>query len=532
MARKNVSKSKPARATKKSQQAKNKKKAGDKSVRQSHITLAVLLLILALASGFGVYSYQRYNKLQKAERCLTNIYSSDDELTETPDGQIADGMHYRNLDLAKLSYEEARMILSEQEEEQMRHLSKLKLIYAHPDEELAEDDPGFVELTPYQLGLRLDLGAILQEAKSESSKLLGRRLSLNEHYRVDQSAFEEAFNALVEKVDQEGRDAKATGFNFETAEFIFEDEQAGREMDQAKAKQEILKRLQELDFKRELTLPVNFTAPGRTAEELKPHLGLVASASTPILYYSEGRNKNISVAADRIQGTIVQPGESFSYKESIGAITAENGFVEAGVQDEYGNDDVGMGGGLCQPSTTLYIAAVRAGMRIDVHNFHSQPVSYTPLGTDCMVSDWSDFVFTNTTEYPYAIMSYFDGSTLSFSFYGAKQPDGNTIDLYVELIGETPVEEKPLEEEDPNLAPGETEVKVPPRPVTHVKVYRRYYSASGEVLKSELMYDHSYPGFRGVTKVSKHRETDNTTSPETDELGGPIYAPTAPPQEP
>lgn len=526
---------KDARTTQVGRQAKTKKGKGD-IVRGSRITLTILLIILAAATGFSVYSHQRFKALQRAELCLTDLYCSVDN-QETPEGQIASDMHYRNLPLGGLAYDEARRVLEEQEEDLLAHLGSLKLKYASPDEKLADDDKGYIDLSAYDLGVRLDISGILREAEKESSKILGRNLALGQKLRIDETAFNSAFADIVSQVNQEGRDAKAIDFDFENAKFVFEDEQAGRRLEESKARAEIRKHLDKEDFNATIKLAVDHTPPGKTAEELSANLGLVASASTPIMSYSEARNTNVKLAADRIHGSIINPGESFSFNQTIGSMTEASGYVPAGIQDMYGNDSLGIGGGLCQPSTTLYIAAVRANLRIDVHNFHTQPINYAPLGTDCMVSDWSDFVFTNTTEYPYVITAYFDGATLAFNFYGPANPDNAKIDLYVELVEEIEPEKDPIEEQDDSLPVGTSEVKVPSRPARRVKVYKRYYGPSGEVLREELMFDHTYPAFEGVLRVNKPKdETKASGSDKQDPNNSaptqPQYAPTAPPQEP
>lgn len=497
----------------------NKQQAQSKYARRSKITLVVLIVLLVIALGFSVYAYQRYARLYQLEACLTCLEPAG-EAKAAPEGEIAQGIRYKSADLGGKTYAEAVRTIENSEENLLKNLGSYTFIYS-------DDKDGVLRMTPYDLGLRLDIDAIMEEAIKESRKIFGRKVILNDAFRIDESAFQAGFTKLKEEVNQDGGEARAIDFNFETSEFVFEDEREERKLlGEDKLERQIRDALTKKEFTKEVKLDVKISEAGKTAKELNELLGFVDSASTPIMSYSEARNMNVKLAADRIHGTIINPGESFSFHQTIGPMTQANGFVAAGVQDQYGNDSLGVGGGLCQPSTTLYIAAVRANMRIDVHNFHSTPVNYTPIGTDCMVSDWSDLVFTNTSDYPYVITAYFDGATLSFSFYGPANPDNAKIDLYVEELEQIKLDKEPIEEQNDEIPADTTEVKVAPRPNRHVKVYRNFYGTSGQLLKSELMYDHTYPGFEGVVYVNK-KDADKT-DPSSGEAAEIIYYEEAP----
>lgn len=472
--------------------------------KRSQVTLAVSLVVLVIVIGLSYVAISRYVNMQN---CLTNpaCLFGGGEAEPAPAGEIANNIRYKSVSLGGKTYQQARESLANSEETLLSGLGKLKLYYTDDD---------FVEKTPYELGMRLDIDQILKDAEAESKKLLNRKFVLDDRFRMDPEASNAALDALEEELGQEGGDAKATGFNFETNKFEFEDEKEGRELVKDKSAKLIKEALDAKDYGRKINLEFKRVAPGRTAKELNEHLGFVASATTPIVSYSEARNQNVRVAADRINGTILNPGDTFSFNTTVGKITQENGFALAGVQDADGNDGLGLGGGICQPSTTLYQAAVRANLTIDIHNFHSTPVPYCPIGTDAMVSDWSDLVFTNNSEYPYAIVSRFDGANLSFDFYGPTDPDGGTYDLYVEDLGSYPVKEEPKQVQDDSLQPRETEVRSAPRPNRHVKVYKIYSDAAGNMVSKELMYDHVYPGFAGVIGVN---DPDKSTKPGSTE---------------
>lgn len=149
--------------------------------------------------------------------------------------------------------------------------------------------------------------------------------------------------------------------------------------------------------------------PEITVEQLKSLVTLRATASTKISTTStENRTNNIKRAFQLISGTIIQPGEQFSFNGIVGERSVENGFFEA-VEYAYGEQTMGIGGGVCQASSTIYQAAVAAGMDITHREQHSLEVNYTEFGLDATVY-WSrnrkiDLAFRNTTEAPVYIVA-------------------------------------------------------------------------------------------------------------------------------
>jgi len=118
---------------------------------------------------------------------------------------------------------------------------------------------------------------------------------------------------------------------------------------------------------------------------------------------AKARNENISHAANSIKGTVIEPGEVFSYNKTIGPTTKENGYKMARIFVR-GKKALGYGGGVCQVSSTLYNAAESAGMEIVERHSHSLPVEYVPKGKDAATSYGSvDLKFKNTSPNPVKI---------------------------------------------------------------------------------------------------------------------------------
>lgn len=139
-------------------------------------------------------------------------------------------------------------------------------------------------------------------------------------------------------------------------------------------------------------------------------------------YSSSGvsRKQNIAVASKHLNGTILSPGEILSVDAGIGGRNAANGYAKAGSYLN-GKTVQTYGGGVCQVSTTLYGAVLRAGLVPVERNAHSMSVSYVPLGLDAAISEgYKDLKIKNTYSTPIYIEAIANGSTLTFNIYGKK----------------------------------------------------------------------------------------------------------------
>ncbi len=182
--------------------------------------------------------------------------------------------------------------------------------------------------------------------------------------------------------------------------FLYANEQSGYRFNIDAARAQIMERAaqgQSGDF--ELTgEPIQ---PKVTVAQLKEKTALRSSVTTDISSSSgESRNNNIRVSLSRMNGMILKPGETFSFNKVVGPRTLKAGFFEAPEQ-VYGDLVTGVGGGVCQSSTTLYQAALTAGLTISKRSIHSEKVGSSDLGQDATVYLYGgreiDFVFKNTS---------------------------------------------------------------------------------------------------------------------------------------
>ncbi|MGB7606219.1 MAG: VanW family protein [Lutisporaceae bacterium] len=180
-------------------------------------------------------------------------------------------------------------------------------------------------------------------------------------------------------------------------------------------------------------LKTTLVAPKITAEQLGKQ-GVREKISSYMTKFDGGnlpRSSNIRLAASIIEGTVLAPGDTFSFNEAVGQRTTERGFKEAGVYIN-GKVDTGIGGGICQVSTTLYNAVLLADLQVLERYNHSLTVPYVPLSRDAAVS-WGvqDLKFINNTDYHIYIHANTTKNSIIFDLFSTKS------NKKVELISTT-----------------------------------------------------------------------------------------------
>lgn len=185
---------------------------------------------------------------------------------------------------------------------------------------------------------------------------------------------------------------------------------------------------------------------------------MIASGSSLFEGSIPSRVYNIGLAASRLNGVLIPPGSVFSFDQSVGDISALSGYQQAYVIQN-GHTVLGDGGGVCQVSTTMFRAALNAGLPIVERHAHAYRVHYyeedMPVGFDAAIySPTVDLKFQNDTQHYILIQSVFDAANehLTFNLYGTS--DGRTVSMTQPVIlSQTPAP-PPLYQDDPNLPAG------------------------------------------------------------------------------
>ena len=249
------------------------------------------------------------------------------------------------------------------------------------------------------------------------------------NYTLSRTANEEMVRVYVQdtctQYDQDAKNASLTRAN---GAFTFVPGEQGREINVDSSVRAIVDYLENdwTEGENTLELPVEVTEPEGSAEDLAYVKDLLGSFTTSFSTSSADRSKNVNSGATHINGTVLYPGETFSTYETVSPFTAENGYAMAG---SYLNGEVvdSMGGGICQVSTTLYNAVLRAELEVVERSPHSMTVHYVELSEDAAIAGtYKDFKFKNSTDYPIYIEGYTTSDKkITFNIYGKETRDSN-----------------------------------------------------------------------------------------------------------
>ncbi|GIO33339.1 MULTISPECIES: VanW family protein [Paenibacillus] len=266
-----------------------------------------------------------------------------------------------------------------------------------------------------------------------------------------------------------------------------------------------------------IKLPLYSLKPKVTIDSLKGE-GIerkIIEFSTGLGSSAAGRVYNVGSAAKAIDGMVLKPGEIFDYAQVIAKAEAKYGFREAPVILN-GKLVPGIGGGICQVSSTVYNAALRTGLEIVERRNHSLPVSYLPKGLDATFAEGSiNFRFKNTTGKSLLIRAFVEGNNLTVKFFGTF-PQNTEYDLESRTIETLPVTEKYVQNKD--IPVGAQEVLQEGKPGYVVETYQ-IKKVNGEIVDRKRVSRDTYrPQNRLIAVNSKGADTDGDSSGSKEQI--------------
>ena len=217
----------------------------------------------------------------------------------------------------------------------------------------------------------------------------------------------------------------------------------------------------------------------------------------------KNRVNNMDIAASRINGVFLAPGEEFSMNQTILDRNKENGYYLAPAIRN-GTYEKEYGGGVCQVSSTLFNAVMMADLTVTERHHHSWPMTYVPIGRDATISTgYKDFKFINSTEDELIIFAHLDrkAKTVTVRLYGVQSPDFDHIKIVSKRTGSLPSKGTKVHLDESLSAGTRVEERKERRGKTSV-TYKEYYDADGKLLKRETAYEDSYPSIEGLVYVS------------------------------
>lgn len=267
--------------------------------------------------------------------------------------------------------------------------------------------------------------------------------------------------------------------------------------------------------KEEYIIPLIITRPNITLSDIgtKAFPDELSTFTTRYDVSDKDRTTNLVLACEKLDGKVILPGETFSYNQTLGARTAQAGYKNAKI---YVAGEVvdGIGGGICQISSTLYNSVLMANLEIVERRNHQFVTSYVPAGRDATVVYGStDFKFKNTRNYPIRLEATAKNGIATISIYGIKEENEYTFSFSTKTIASIPYTTKYVE--DSSLAEGTEKVKQKGANGLKTETYITKM-LNGKVISTTLLSKDTYDAMtrivlRGTKKVS------NTNSEVTKE---------------
>ena len=378
-----------------------------KPKRSRRLLIGIMIFLLAAALGTAAYFAVTSSQQAKMIRDTVAAY----------EGLFCQGVYVDGIHLGGMTPEEGMNAVESQIRER-NNAWKVRLMY---------EGEQLLEINADMLGYNdVDTNSALMEAwqhghTGEEKQKYDEILRLKEEPCFVYTAKPEGNTGVIDErlaeikaqIDKPAQDAKLLGTDWSLIyPFTFQEEEYGRTLDIEPLKTQLYQMAAAMQSGT-VNLEPETVVPPVTLAELMKNYSLRADVTTEIDRHSEeNRNNNIRHAFEFINGYVLEPGETFSFNSVVGERTAARGFFEA---DEYvyGEHQRGTGGGVCQAATTIYQAAVTAGLKILKREKHSDSVSYAGYGEDATVY-WSeyrggkkiDMSFSNNTDQPIYILAF------------------------------------------------------------------------------------------------------------------------------
>lgn len=373
--------------------------------------------------------------------CLSFAGGSAVVNAQEDDDRIADGIYIGIINVSGMTEEEAADAISAYAE------------YANGAVFTLNANGKSVEVTAQELGITFENANAVEEALA-----VGRKGNLIKRYKdtkdleygnkvyelplnINEEAAREVLTAKTEKLNHK---AVNNGLIREDGQFKFIEGSEGVEVNVEKSVAVIEDYLKNNwdGSSTSIDLVAEVVEPEGTREELEKVKDLLGGFSTNYNTSSAERCANISVAAGKINGTVLYPGEEFSVGQTIGPLTAAGGYELAGAY-ENGQTVQSYGGGVCQVSSTLYNAVLAAELEVTQRSNHSMIVTYVKPSMDAAIAgDYKDLKFKNNLDTPIYIEGYTSGKNVFFNIYGQETRPANRKVTY---------ESEVVSEEDPGV---------------------------------------------------------------------------------
>ncbi|MEL1133843.1 VanW family protein [Desulfitobacterium sp. THU1] len=475
---------------------------------KKYVVLALLFVGLSLATTLGINYF---------------FYAQNDR-------PFSEGTTLAGVDISKLTQEQAKEKITAELETWLAQPLKFQI------------DGEIVELPLKDLDPRVEVDTLIAEAYAQNqpgslfariqkaNASQGAPLDLGLHW--DEQKLADTLKKSLASFEKAPMDASFT-INDQN-QMSIQAEQIGQSIDTVA----LLTQIKEIHMLQELTpLKVDRVevAPTVTAAELEAKKidGLIASYTT---WFDPGnieRSANVRLAAESLDGALIEPGGIISFNKIVGERTGDRGYQDALIIVN-GEFVPGLGGGICQVSSTLYNAGLLANLKIEERTNHGLAVAYVPLGRDATVVYGAiDLKLKNDTDRYMLIRSKLSGGSVTIEFYGKTTP-GREIIIANQVEQVIPFETQTTQ--DNTLAPG-TEIIKQNGQNGYVATASRTIKVNGEVIETQALGKSTYISLpkiivKGPALPAKPKPEPNPEPPAPAEPETPPEEPATPEGEP
>jgi vancomycin resistance protein YoaR len=360
-----------------------------------------------------------------------------------------------------------------------------------------------------------DVKMVVEDAYQYQQKLLHKDKNFNANTIVTKGlnidvAFEFLFQdlndkveAIIKEVEKAPVNSRVSFFPEKDVKFEFSKSYSGLKVDRVKLLKDIEYQFKNNHNNMQVTLQTVKIEPQVTESYLQDKTKLISTFSTDLHNSKERRIQNVQLALSKINGLTIKPNEEISFNSLTGPQTLEGGYQKSIIIFN-GQFVEGVGGGLCQASTTLYNALILANMEILEVKKHTLPVGYIELAFDAMVSEnWSDLRFKNPSQNNVYLVAYVKDERAYVEVYGKTLETGVKIKRKSEFVktighpGDKIVFDVKGEFADKVLYKGERYRVAYPREGYEARAYLQFYSG-GNLIKEVLIRDEIYEPQHGI----------------------------------
>ena len=374
--------------------------------------------VIALAV-VAVLAFGNSEKIKADDKDAGSAVVSQDAQT------IADGVKIGSVDVSGMTGSDAKNAVTE-------YINSLKTATFT----LTGAEDKTVEATAEDMGVTADVDSAVEKAQAvgKSGSLIRRYKETQDLKKSDvvidmklQVDKQKTANLLYANGDSLNVKAVNMGLKRENGVFTVIDGQDGQEVDYVQSVYAINDFLVEQwdGSNNTIQLVVNDVKPEGSEEELAKVKDVLGTFTTKFPLNSAGRTQNVTRGCESINGSVVYPGEEFSADAAMRPYTEDNGYALAASYSN-GTTVESFGGGICQVSTTLYNAVIRAELEVTARFNHSMTVGYVDLSADAAIAgDYKDFKFVNNSDAPIYIEGSCSGGVLTFTVYGEETRPAN-----------------------------------------------------------------------------------------------------------